>query len=78
MTAMNKEWILFNLKEDHEELIRMIQEIERDPEYDFGEYSVHMEHLYHHINTAWNSRGLILTFGFHRRRLWLLGVSTGH
>ena len=53
---MNKAWVLFNLKEALEELKRTIKEIESDPEYDFGQYLVAMEHLYHHINTAWNSR----------------------
>jgi hypothetical protein len=53
---MNREWILFHLKEASEELTRTIQEMEKDPEYDFGEYFVAMMHLYNHINTAWNSR----------------------
>jgi hypothetical protein len=53
---MNRDWILFHLKEAQEELERTIREIENDPEYEFGEYSVGMAHLYHHINTAWNAQ----------------------
>lgn len=53
---MNREWILLHLKEASEELTRTIQEMEQDPEYDFGEYLVAMMHLYNHLNTAWNSR----------------------
>jgi hypothetical protein len=53
---MNRDWILFHLQEAHEELTRTIHEMEQDPEYDFGEYVVAMTHLYHHLNTAWNSR----------------------
>ncbi len=53
---MNKEWIIFHLKEALEEIERTIKDIETDPDYDFGEYSVAMTHLFHHINTAWNSR----------------------
>lgn len=53
---MNKEYILYHLKEAHEELTRTIREIEHSPDYDFGEYVVMMTHLYHHINTAWNAR----------------------
>ena len=53
---MNKKWILFHLKEAQEEIESTIKDIEADPEYDYGEYSVAMAHLYHHINTAWNSR----------------------
>ncbi len=53
---MNKEWIIFHLKEALEEIESTIRGIETDPEYDYGEYSVAMTHLFHHINTAWNSR----------------------
>lgn len=53
---MNKEWVLFHLREAHEELTRTIQEMEQDSGYDFGEYFVAMMHLHHHLNTAWNSR----------------------
>lgn len=53
---MNKEWVLFHLKEAHDELNNTIQEIEQVPDYDYGEYIVAMMHLYHHLNTAWNSR----------------------
>jgi hypothetical protein len=54
--VVNRDLILSQLKEAHEELTRTIAEIEQDPEYDFGEYLVAMMHLYHHINTAWNAR----------------------
>lgn len=53
---MNREWILLHLKEAHEELTETIQEIEKDSEYDFGQYLIAMMHLYNHLNTAWNSR----------------------
>ena len=53
---MNKDFVLFNLKEALESLESMVREIETDPEYEFGNYVVDMSHLYHHINTAWNAR----------------------
>ncbi|MCU0365571.1 MAG: hypothetical protein MUE93_07920 [Ignavibacteriaceae bacterium] len=53
---MNKEWVLFNLKEAQEELNRTISEIENEESYDVGEFVVAMGHLYHHLNTAWNSQ----------------------
>ena len=53
---MNKEWVLFHLKEALEEIESTIKDIESGPEYDYGEYSVAMAHLYHHVNTAWNAR----------------------
>jgi hypothetical protein len=53
---MNRDWVLFHLKEAHEELTRTIQEVRDKPDYDYGEFFPAMQHLYHHLNTAWNAR----------------------
>jgi len=53
---MNREHTLWHLHEAVEELQRTIHEIEDKPEWDYGEFSVAMQHLYHHLNTAWNAR----------------------
>jgi hypothetical protein len=53
---MNREWVLFNLREAADELSRTISEIETTREYDHADLSVAMQHLYHHVNTAWNAR----------------------
>ena len=53
---MNKEFVLFDLREALEELQRTINEIETDDDYGNEEFQVAMSHLYHHLNTAWNSR----------------------
>jgi hypothetical protein len=53
---MNREHVLFHLQEAEEELARTIKELRQSPEYDIGEYIVAMQHLYHHLNTAWNAR----------------------
>jgi len=53
---MNREWVLHHLGEASEELIRTIDEMGKSPDYDSAEFSVAMMHLYHHLNTAWNSR----------------------
>ena len=53
---MNKEWVLFHLKEALDEIEDTVKNIETEPEYDDPEFWVAMTHLYHHINTAWNSR----------------------
>ncbi len=53
---MNRDWVLSQLREAQEELNRTIGEMEADPEYDVGELMVAMQHLYDHLNTAWNSR----------------------
>ena len=53
---MNREWVLFHLGEAQGELAATIQAIREDPEYDYGEFLVAVQHLYYHLNTAWNSR----------------------
>ena len=53
---MNRDFVLSNLKEAQEALGRTIQEMERDTKYDVGELWVELQHIYHHINFAWNGR----------------------
>ena len=52
---MNKDYVLFNLREAQEELEQMIRAL-GEADYDNGDYVVAMTHLYHHVNTAWNAR----------------------
>jgi hypothetical protein len=54
---MNKDFILFNLREARDQILQVIQDIEPDPEYEYGGYWADMTHLCHPINTAWNARG---------------------
>ena len=53
---MNREWVLSHLSEAHEELTRTIQDIRDTSDYGIGEFLPAMQHLYHHLNTAWNAR----------------------
>jgi len=53
---MNKEFLLFNLREAQEEITKTINDLEADADYDEPELSVAMMHLYHHVNTALNAR----------------------
>ncbi len=53
---MNKNWVLYHLKEALEELERTIREIEAEAEYEEPEFTVAITHLYSHLNTAWNSQ----------------------
>jgi hypothetical protein len=53
---MNTEYILFNLREALDELQTTIEGIEQDQEYDEGQFYVEMQHVYHHLNHAWNAR----------------------
>jgi len=48
---MNRDWVLFNLREAEEEIRRTIADIETTPDYDYGEFVVAMSHAYHHLNT---------------------------
>ena len=53
---MNRRHVLFHLQEAEEELARTIREMRENSEYDIGEFRVAIQHLYHHLNTAWNGR----------------------
>jgi hypothetical protein len=53
---MNRDHVLFQLREAREALDQCIRDIEQDLDYDCGEFVVDMTHLYHHLNTAWNGR----------------------
>ena len=53
---MNKELILFQLREAREATDKLISDIEAEPDYDYGNFVVDMSHVYHHVNTAWNGR----------------------
>lgn len=53
---MNTEFVLFNLREAHEALAEIIRDVESQPDYDYGNYTIDMTHLYHHVNTAWNAQ----------------------
>lgn len=53
---MNKDFVLFNLHEASEALTDLINNIESDEDYDYGDFVVEMSHLYQHINFAWNAQ----------------------
>ena len=53
---MNRQWVLHHLSEAQGEIAAIIAEIEKTPDYGYGEFWVALQHLYHHLNTAWNSR----------------------
>jgi len=53
---VNRNWVLFHLGEARHEIEKTLKEIRETPDDDYGEFFVAMQHLYHHLNTAWNSR----------------------
>ena len=53
---MNKRLVAFHLSEAVEQLQSMMDEIPRDNEYGYGEFLVEMQHVYYHLNTAWNAK----------------------
>ena len=55
---MNRDNVLFHLQEAAEELNRTVAEFEQNPQFSEPELLVAMQHLYHHLNTAWNSRAV--------------------
>lgn len=46
---MNREWVLFNLREAQEEMTRAIANVEADQSYDRGELGVAVTHAYRQI-----------------------------
>lgn len=53
---MSNEYTIYNLQEAVEEIEKTIQELKRGTSSSEPHLLVNFEHLYHHINTAWNSR----------------------
>jgi hypothetical protein len=53
---MNKDYVLFHLTKAEQAIQELIAGIQSNPECEYRNYRVDMEHLYHHINTAWNAR----------------------
>ncbi len=53
---VEKDYALWHLQEAKEELDRTIKALAADPEYGEEEFRVAIEHLYNHVNTAWNAR----------------------
>lgn len=53
---MNKDAVLFHLREAAEDLNEKIKEFEQDPDFDKTGLQLALGHIYHHLNTAWNGR----------------------
>lgn len=53
---MNKQWVLFHLREALEELTQTTSALETNKEYGEVEFEIALKHMYNHLNTAWNSR----------------------
>jgi hypothetical protein len=53
---MNRKQVLHHLDQARVGIEESIDSIRAAPEYNESEYWVEMQHIYHHLNTAWNSR----------------------
>ena len=53
---MNREYVLFNLKEAESALAATIRQLEAENGFDEESLLRAMMHLYLHVNTAWNAR----------------------
>ncbi len=58
---MEKDYAIFNLTEAKAAIEQLLAEMQSDPEYDIGNYQVDMQHVYWHINCAWNGKGFNMT-----------------
>jgi hypothetical protein len=58
MKQQNKKHMVNNFKEAEEELLKIIKELEENPECSEGNMVGRLTHLYHHINFAWNIRNV--------------------
>ena len=54
--ALNKKWVLWNLREAVEEINRTIAELETEPDYGEAALCVRLRETYNHLNTGWNAR----------------------
>lgn len=54
---MNTRWVLFHLGEARRELDLLTKMIETGAPAK-EEFEIALEHAYHHLNTAWNSRSI--------------------
>lgn len=53
---MNKLHIVFHLKEARKAIEGLASDIESNADYGIDEYRIDLQHIYHHLNTAWNGR----------------------
>ncbi len=53
---MNKEYIKFHLEEALKQLQETLDEISENTDFTEPEFMLDMEHLYNHLNSAWNAR----------------------
>ena len=52
----NRDFVLFHLREAQEAVEKTIAEIVEDSDYDDAVFWPAMQHLYRHVNSAWNAR----------------------
>lgn len=55
---MDRNHVLFHLREASEELLRTIAQIESESAFSRSEFAFPMLNVYHHLNTVWNTRSL--------------------
>ncbi len=53
---MQKDHALFHLAEAREAIESLLAEMRTSPEYDEANFAIDMQHIYWHINSAWNGR----------------------
>ena len=56
MMSLNNDYIKYNLEEAKSEIETILKDLSSDSEYQEGDFWPSIQHLFHHINTAWNAR----------------------
>lgn len=58
------EWalLLYELTDAHEHLGELIKQMKNDPDFDEAELSVHLGHVYSHLNRFWHRRNMTRDF----------------
>jgi len=53
---MNRDQVLFHLVEAGDAIAQTVHDLQADPEFSEAAYWDDLQHVYHHLNAAWNSR----------------------
>jgi hypothetical protein len=53
---MNRQVVLFHLREAAEQLESIIEKMANNPKFNKESFGIEVGHAYHHLNTAWNGR----------------------
>lgn len=56
MTALNNQYVRYNLEEAEEEIGLILRDLRRDAGYSEAQLERALRHVVHHVDIAWNAR----------------------